>query len=385
MSPQIGEEKAGSPAFFACSESILAWLRGRPLLFVPSSQALMAVDPAIGDIWSCLRRGAFEDEVERLAAAAQRSGAKVIADLAAAGVVGRVGPEDLAAMPVGRVYLRIGGATACVWFDDREIGEALLGAWAHLACSPCEVDHHVVVVRRGDRVAVASGDDEIEWLPPDQAAPALKIALAELALAHLEGDIALHVSTLVRDGAATLLTGSPGSGKSTLSVALGRAGYHLAGDDVAELRAGGQVRAVPFPATLKVGAWDLLARDRPDLRDAPDFLRADGQRVRYLPLARREADWLPVRRVLALSRDGSAEPWLEPLEPEAALETLLADAWWYDERLSPAGFDGLLACVEGAEAFRLHYSDLSAAVALLDRTGEVGLASRVCGNEFSST
>ncbi len=75
----------------------------------------------------------------------------------------------------------------------------------------------------------------------------------------------------------------------------------------------------------------------------------------------------PVRRIVVLHRSESAATRLEPLGPEEALASLLRGAWSKDDRLSPEGFSGLVACVNGAESLRLHYSDLASAVTALDR------------------
>jgi hypothetical protein len=172
---------------------------------------------------------------------------------------------------------------------------------------------------------------------------------------------------LERKGSAMLVVGAPGAGKSTLSVALDRRDdFVLHGDDIAALEPDGTVRAIPLPATLKAGAWPLLAAHRPDLAALPVYRRPDGQFVRYLQLMSHPArSSLRVACVLSLAGDADAAPALETLDPGDGFATLLNGAWTESERLSIADFDAVAACVAGARLFRLRSRDLHDALPLV--------------------
>ena len=106
---------------------------------------------------------------------------------------------------------------------------------------------------------------------------ASETAPGELLLDAADG-VALHVGTLRRGKEALLLVGAPGAGKSTLSVALGKRGYELEGDDLAALLPDGRVRAIALPVTLKEGSWQVLSHLHPELQGGEAFVHKAIQR-----------------------------------------------------------------------------------------------------------
>jgi hypothetical protein len=341
------------------------------VLFVPSRQLVYSVGALVGGLWQRLRCGAFEDE---LAAAAEADGGRlepgalrsILEELEAAGAVHRVRAGGKA-VPVGRDYFRIGDLAVCVWFTDMELADVLLRPLGHLRVDPQAPDEHLTVASGKRGVGIGRQGRAATWVPPDRSAPELKLALGEMALARSAGAVMLHAATVSRDGAAMLVVGPPGAGKSTLGVALGAAGFALEGDDAAELYPDGQVRALPFPLTVKQGAWPLVAATRPEVLAAPTYVRADGKRLRYLPLAAAGGERRRVRWVVDLRREAGGEARVEAVDREETLATLLKAAWSGDAQLSPAGFAGIVACINAAECYRLRYSDAASAAAMLDR------------------
>jgi GTPase SAR1 family protein len=68
-----------------------------------------------------------------------------------------------------------------------------------------------------------------------------------------EGESITHGSAVARDGLAILLVGPPGSGKSSLALALAERGFQPVADDYVLIR-GEQL--VPFPKPLRLPARD---------------------------------------------------------------------------------------------------------------------------------
>jgi hypothetical protein len=114
--------------------------------------------------------------------------------------------------------------------------------------------------------------------------PALKASFTFLVLSN-SVLLTLHAATLVDTDRTFLLSASPGTGKTTLALALSATGeYTLAGDDVALLNDQAHITAVPFACAVKEGSWDLLSQAYPHLVSEPVWTRADGLPVRYLPV-----------------------------------------------------------------------------------------------------
>lgn len=340
----------------------LAVARGTALLLVPAREGLFRADPAIPPLWPRLCAGLDEAAFIEAARAARRDGPALLAQLLGAGVLVRLG-TDRGPVPVAaRLGVDLGHLRLALNFTAAEDAAALAGMLAHLQLPAEECPRQMLVLGRGRKIGIGPGGTAPAWSPRAQAGPALKVALTDAALAALEG-IALHVATLSRGDEALLLVGAPGAGKSTLSVALGASGFRLEGDDIAALEPGGRVRGLAFPATVKDGAWPLLARHRPDLARQPAYRRPDGQRVRYLPLVPGAPPPRRVRAVLCLERR-AGPGGLTPLGVEEGVAALLEGAWSADRRLAPRDFDALMRCVDGAAFHRMRYATLDEGLSL---------------------
>ena len=66
-------------------------------------------------------------------------------------------------------------------------------------------------------------------------------------------ELVFDAAALVRNGRMLLVSGHPGAGKTTLTLALVDAGFGFAGDDLALLNSEGRVTGVPFAPAIKAG------------------------------------------------------------------------------------------------------------------------------------
>lgn len=342
----------------------LVRIAGEPLLFVSAHQSLCSITADAAALWPAFEAGMRLDDA---AAQDQVDISRIISDLSSVGAVEVLSSEDGPALVAATETLGLGGTSVLVTFPDEELHQAMIPAFAHLRISPGATDEQVVMLRKGKRIGVARRDEEATWGAKDAALPLLKIALTEVLLDRNEG-LALHTAILVRDDRAMLLLGEAGAGKSTLSLWLHRAGFALSGDDFAELRLDGTVRAFPFPVTLKPGAWPFFETRHGGLSSLPTYRRPDGKLARYLPIDEpsagsiREVSWIVV-----LDRRSDATPAIEPLTTTETFSTLLRSAWSGDSNLEPEEFEGLAACIDGARCVRLTYSDLDVAEDMLGR------------------
>ncbi|PZX10153.1 hypothetical protein LX81_04296 [Palleronia aestuarii] len=261
--------------------------------------------------------------------------------------------------------LRFGDATVLLSFASTYLRDAMMPAFGHLRTFAQSSDEQIIVLGQNGRIGVGRRDGPVSWGRMDQGAPLLKLALTEIALDHLNG-LAIHTATLLRGSGAMLLLGEPGAGKSTLSLHLDQKGFCIAGDDLADLLPDGRIRALPFAATLKEGAWSLLERD--DITSAPIFHRPDRKVVRYLPIdaagsgKAHRVDWI----VVLDRRDGAALT-VTQLSTTETFAALLQSAWSGKDALSPDGFDALAAAINTSRCIRLTYCDLSSAAKALDQ------------------
>lgn len=297
------------------------------------------------------------------AEAIHRDGRTMLADLREAGAIEYIAAQGGIRPVSARLRIDLGSVTVSVNFCGSADFAPLRDMVAHLDMAEGACDRHLLIVGLPGEIGIARSGQKIAWYPWEQAAPALKMALTDLALEAIDG-IALHVATLSEGEEHMLLVGEPGAGKSTLAVALAAAGFRLEGDDIADLQRDGRVMALPFPATVKDGAWGLLTPYRSDLALRRAYKRPDDQSVRYLGLdpgvrlARR------VRTVLCVERTDAAPPALTPLGLQDSIAALLAGAWSATGKLAPQDFGALVACASGASFYRMTYNTLAEGISL---------------------
>lgn len=245
-------------------------------------------------------------------------------------------------------------------FDSQALADRVAPVFAHLesggdegACYDIVTAHDLVFVgRRGQPALIVSAP---------QAAPALKGVLVEDILTAPDAPIALHAACLARHGDALLLAGSPGAGKSTLTMALMAAGFGYGGDDVALVDGAGRVEGLRFAPALKTGSWRLIA----DPAGAPVHHRLDGKRIRFLSPGRGGCGALPVRWIIILQRRKGAPAALVRMDPADALAALIREAYSSRGSASSADIRMLVDLVSGATCHALAYSDLDEAVRAL--------------------
>jgi hypothetical protein len=213
-------------------------------------------------------------------------------------------------------------------------------------------DVHLQVVLDEDPavVAAASAEGALACTDRTQVLDALSPRVTVAAITHQAGALMmLHACGLAGgDGRTIGLVGPSGTGKTTASRTLGaRLGYVT--DEALAIRPDGTVAAYPKPLSIKVDGSPFKDQVSPDdlgLAPTPAANRLVGLAV--------------------LSRDGSAEPWVEDISTVQALAMLATESSFLVRVPSP--LHRLAEIVDGAGGLRvLHYAEAAHLVGLVDR------------------
>jgi energy-coupling factor transporter ATP-binding protein EcfA2 len=181
----------------------------------------------------------------------------------------------------------------------------------------------------------------------------------------------VHAALVEWDGAAVLVVGPTGAGKSTLAAHLTRAGWVYHTDEMTGLDADHPTRAhsFPRPVSLKRGSWSLFA-DLPSVGEVKNVAPTQG-RVHVAP-----AELGPLRRVTAAEigvvvfldararTPAEAPSRLRPIGSSDAVERLVADSLDLG-RLGVAGMETLIGLTAQTSQYQLDSGDLAIAARLL--------------------
>jgi hypothetical protein len=288
------------------------------------------------------------------------------------------GPPPLESRPVdSRIRIcRVLGCDFAVQFWDGALeARALPLLEAHLVDISRGIAATLDVARgEGGTIAIRHDSDTMQVLPDERSlAPAVFASLMRLALVYSPTYPALHAATARAGDGVVLFAGASGCGKSTLMAGLLAAGHSVLGDDTVVLeRDTMQVRPLTPYLCVKSGSWDALAARLPELAAAPEFVRADDARVRYLvadgfsPKGR--ADHAGAERVKAIvfpRYQAGAAPRLTRIAGFLALKELLPSLDPIGHDLTAADIDRLIGWMGETECYTLSYGLLDDAISAL--------------------
>ena len=188
-------------------------------------------------------------------------------------------------------------------------------------------------------------------------APAIKADLTERIILRDQPDFALHAASLTLKEKGLILCGQPGIGKSTLALHLMDGGFRYCGDDIVLISPDGRAQGLPFAPTVKPGAWEAISRICDDLDHAVVHDRADGMRVRYLPLTNVHEGSFAAAWIVFLNRIGGAAADLTPLGQIETMGRVIGGSFAASGRLSQKAFAALNKILAGAKSFELTYAD----------------------------
>jgi hypothetical protein len=214
------------------------------------------------------------------------------------------------------------------------------------------------------RVSVCDTDPADRWL---LSHPVLTLPLLESL--KRRGLYSLHAAGLGRAGRALLVAGSSGAGKTTLTIALARAGFDFLSDDMLFLstRTGG-VRVHAFPDEVDV--TDSTARFFPELCPLLTRPRQPGWpkwSFRVETVYRTNVAWTCAPAAVVFPRIAhTAGSRLEPMRSDEALLELLPNVLLTEPRACQAHLAALAELTSSTPCYRLWTgADFDALPALL--------------------
>jgi hypothetical protein len=226
-------------------------------------------------------------------------------------------------------------------------------------CSEIKID----IVAQGNRWdLVVDGQIEATCELASLAAEVERLLLQNVvpATPHL---LTLHAAALQRDGRTLLLAGPSGAGKTTLSLALARAGWSFGSDEIVLVGRDFNLRPLPLPPCIKADAFGLIETWFPELRSSSEHERY-GRIVKYLPIKSAPLPALPGSVVFIRFDPGGATE-IQPVAQFSALERLLAQCVFVPHGFQHDDVEELLRWHGEQRYFDLAFSDCDTAVAAL--------------------
>jgi hypothetical protein len=263
--------------------------------------------------------------------------------------------------------IRAAGMNFSLNFSSPELERLISPPFEHLATDADAVGLSYTLSGGGEAVLITRDDGRAVLVSSERSAVQLKGMVLEDVLETADYLCALHAACLVRDGAAILLLGPPGTGKTTFLLKLLSEGYSYMSDDVTLVHAGGEVAGLPLAPGIKEGSWTLASVQRLGVEKLPIHLRPDGVRVRFLPMNDGPSPKpIPVSTIIRLQRSVRGSPQLTSLSPSEAVAELLREARSTTGECSVEIFQAIMDLVRNARAFELRYSESDEAFPLVD-------------------
>jgi len=215
------------------------------------------------------------------------------------------------------------------------------------------------------------GEEPFFPLPAVEAGPLFEWGMNWCVAQRALGLLVMHAAVVAKDGAAIMMPGFPGAGKSTLCASLVMLdGWRLLSDELALLDpADGQVRAHPRPISLKNASIGVV-RGFAGARLGPVYLGTRKGDITHAACpdesVARASEPARVRWVLFPRFEAAAAPHIEEISRSEAF-VLISEQSFNNERMGEAGFQALCSLLSGARCFEIVYGSTADALALVRR------------------
>jgi len=192
------------------------------------------------------------------------------------------------------------------------------------------------------------------------------IALELIVSLHLAP---IHAGCVARDGRGVLLCGDGGAGKSSLSYACARRGWTFLSDDASYLLRKRASDSLILGHPQRVRLRPDAPRIFPELARFEAVIRGSGKAgldLRTNSLGIATATSALVDRVVILRRKTHGEPRLTPVDQSIARPFYHPFLYWWNAEIASAQQAAIDRLFAVSRVFTLEYSDLDAAVDLLE-------------------
>jgi hypothetical protein len=240
----------------------------------------------------------------------------------------------------GRVILEFGNSQA-LYFDGPQRLYLDAGSHGRMLCD---------VPTRRVTIAYPQSEEADPWL---LSHPFFTVPLAEL-LKRLELYMA-HMAGLAVNGKGLLIAGESGAGKTTLALALVRAGFGFLADDTVFLSTSSGLKALAFPdefdITPQTAAFfpELRRLDRESIS-----MRREKRPICAGEVYQTEPCWECQPAIVVFPRPArSSESTLAPMPKDRALMELVCNVLRTEPRSAQAHLDALAALVKQCRCYRL--------------------------------
>lgn len=345
------------------------YVGGLPTLFCEKRQKLFGLNATADCIWRSLADGHTPAEVSSELTDigfAESEAAAFVRDATVSWVTaGQLTPRE-----VLDVLAQPATATRAIRIHDLALRISFLGiasprsfddVFGHLRADIADPSATISVVGYRQFRFISEGNCTVAVCADHELVPHLKAILTERYVSSVEGAFLVHGALLAKHSRGLLICGSPGAGKTTLSVALTGSGYRYCSDDIVRIDQNGMAIGVPFLPAVKTGAWSLAAPYAPHIVDVPTHRRRDGQDVRYLPVPISGEPRI-LSDIVVLARAPGVAARLEAVEPLEILSTSLESAFSARGALDARSLKTFARAIEEARCYRLVYSNLPDAV-----------------------
>jgi hypothetical protein len=268
----------------------------------------------------------------------------------------------------GRIYALLGAAVR-VRFASIEQRDFVHPILAHLERPGAAPTATVELIEEsGTHHICLDGAVENSLDGIDRVGPVVKWLVWEAAVNSHRFFLDIHAGVVGDGNSVTLLPAAAGSGKSSLTAALSRAGFDYFSDEIALLEEPAlTVRPIPLAVCVKSTGWDLLAPFFPEVRSLKSHHRADNKIVRYVPpppfINGSDAGrTYPVRRIIFPRYRPGVETTLKPVTRVEALQRLMGECLVVPVPLTLRRITRLVRWIKQIDCYELPMSSLDEAV-----------------------
>lgn len=290
----------------------------------------------------------------------------------ASDLLGNIPKEDIARALLGEgLSLQVSDFRCLIRSDTGLLTQPLSLLYQDYSASETRSGFYDFQINLRRRRSGRSSEVEFSWegaspfpeLPISQTHPLFEWGL-NWCIATLSGaDIVIHAAVVEKDGAALVLPGQPGSGKSTLCAELALSGWRLLSDELTIISVQtGLVRPIPRPISLKHASIDIIGSRFPTVDMTEPVTDTRKGPIAYVrPPTSAVVAWatpVPVRKVIFPRYRENCDFSFQPVTRAQALTRLLENTFNVG-LIGRAGFEVLARSISTADCYLVEYSQLN--------------------------